>query len=299
MKNPTIVPFVKWVGGKRQLLNELKKRLPDSFNNYYEPFIGGGALLMELQPKKAFINDLNKELIDTYNAIKKDPIRVRENLLLMQLGHNVIETFDGDKNQKKKESPFYNKIRAIDLNKEFIGESLNIQDSIYLRAARFIYLNKNTFNGLYRVNQSGHFNSPSKHQINQRTFIWENIKGVSEYLKDNKVTITNKTYDKAISRATKGDFVYLDPPYDYEEGQKGFDAYQKETFGRDGQIDLAYVCKELDAKGVKFMLSNHNTKLVQFLYRKFNIEVVKAKRMVGGKGASRADVEEVIVRNYG
>ena len=299
MKNPTIVPFVKWAGGKRQLLGVIEKNLPKTFNTYYEPFIGGGALLFYLQPEKAIINDLNKELIDTYKAIRSDVNRVREYLLLMEYGHYVIPGFDGDKGKPRKISPFYEKIRSIDLVKEFNPRKLNMKDSIYLRAARFIFLNKNTFNGLYRVNLKGHFNSPSKHNDKQATFDWEKLKAASKYLKTiNAKNIKNTTFKEAVKNAKKGDFVYFDPPYDYETGTKGFDSYQKGGFGSKGQEELAKVCKSLNKKGVRFIVSNHNTKFIRELYKDFNIKVIKAKRMIGGAGASRKDVKEVLIKNY-
>jgi len=299
MKNPTIVPFVKWAGGKRQLLSVIEVNLPTTFNTYYEPFIGGGALLFHLQPEKAVINDLNKELIDTYKAIRSDVNRVREYLLLMEYGHYVIPGFDGDKGKTKKISPFYEKIRSIDLEKEFNPRKLNMKDSIYLRAARFIFLNKNTFNGLYRVNLKGHFNSPSKHNDKQATFDWKKLKAASKYLKTIEAkNIKNTTFKEAIKNAKKGDFVYFDPPYDYEVGTNGFDSYQKGGFGSKGQKELAEVCKSLNKKGVRFIVSNHNTKFIRELYKDFNIKVVKAKRMIGGAGASRKDVEEVLIKNY-
>jgi len=299
MENTTIVPFVKWAGGKRQLLNVIEENLPKKFNRYYEPFIGGGALLFHLQPETAVINDLNKELIDTYKAIRNDINRVREYLLLMEYGHYVIKSFDGDKEKEKKLSPFYEKIRSIDLEKEFNPRKLNMMDSIYLRAARFIFLNKNSFNGLYRVNSKGHFNCPSKHNEKQPTFDWEKLKSASKYLKTIELkNIKNESFKDAVAEAKKGDFIYFDPPYDYEIGTNGFDSYQKGGFGSKGQEELANLCKSLNKRGVKFMVSNHNTKLIRDLYSEFNIKVIKAKRMIGGAGASREDVEEVLITNY-
>ncbi len=283
MTNTTIVPFVKWVGGKRQIINELKKRMPKSFDTYYEPFIGGGALLFDLQHPKAVINDLNKELINTYRTIKSSPKRLQEYLLLMEYGHTDI---------------FYKKISNVDRNEHNEDRLLSLKNSNQLKAARFIYLNKAGFNGMYRVNRSGHFNIPTGKKAKVKTHDYENILNISKYFKANDIKIMNKKFDKVALLAQEGDFVYLDPPYDYDPGTKGFDAYSKEGFGTNGQKRLAMVCRILDGKGVKFMVSNHNTKLVRELYDWANIDVINAKRLIGGKGASRKDVEEVVITNY-
>lgn len=293
---PTIVPFVKWVGGKRKLLSEIKRRLPKEFNNYHEPFLGGGALLFEMQPKKAFISDLNKELINTYKIIRSNPKKLREYLLLMEFGHNVEFVFCDKKNKLIKNSPFYEKIKIIDQNNSFSGRKLGMEDSKELLAARFIYLNKNNFNGIYRVNSQGHYNVPSKHSSSAKTFNWQNIKNASQYLKN--VKIKTQSFEKILGQTKRGDFVYLDPPYDFEGSNKSFEAYQKEGFGTKGQIKLAKICEKLDEKGVLFMLSNNKTQLVCYLYRKFNIEEIKVKRLIGGNGDSRREFQEVIITNY-
>ena len=280
---PTIVPFVKWAGGKRQLLKEIVKKLPSKINTYYEPFVGGGALLFFLKHPQAVIFDTNTELINAYKVVKNKYKKLREYLILMEYGHS--ETF-------------YKLIRQIDQNDKNDYRNLNMHDSDILKAARFIYLNKAGFNGLYRVNSQGFFNVPSSKKAKVKTHEWPNIQTVSEYLSSNNIKILNQSFEKVISKIQKEDFVYFDPPYDYEKGIKGFDSYQKETFGQNGQIKLANVCKELNKKRIKFMVSNHNTKLINNLYKEFNIYVLKAKRLIGGKGASRADVEEVLITNY-
>ena len=287
-----MVPFIKWVGGKRQLINELVERMPKTYNTYHEPFIGGGALFFHVSPKKAIISDLNKELITTYKVVKANISRLREYLLLMEYGHYVVS------DSGKLSTPFYNKIREIDRNDITDKYNLNSKDSNELIASRFIYMNKNNFNGLYRVNSSGFFNVPCKHKSSQKTFDWENLKKINKYLKNSDIKIQNKSFSKTINQISKNDFIYLDPPYDYEEKQSGFDSYNKESFGQKGQIELAEYCKKLDKIGAKFMLSNHNTKLINSLYKKFNISIVSAKRLVGGKGSSRKNVEEVIITNY-
>ena len=278
------------------MLSEIKRRLPRQFNNYHEPFLGGGALLFEIQPKKAFISDLNKELINTYKIIRSNPKKLREYLLLMELAHNVEFIFCHIKKKFVKNSPFYDKIRIIDQNKKFEPRKLGINDSKELLAARFIYLNKNNFNGIYRVNSQGYYNVPSKHSNSAKTFCWENIKNASRYLKS--VNIRSQSFEKILGQTKKGDFVYLDPPYDCEGANKSFDAYQKEGFGTKGQIRLAKICEKLNRKGVLFMLSNNKTQLVCYLYRNFNIEEIKVKRLIGGNSDSRREFQEVIITNY-
>lgn len=281
MKKETIVPFIKWVGGKRQLLNVLLENIPTHFNNYFEPFIGGGALLFALQPKSAVINDLNQELVITYRSLKEDVDILTEYLLLMEYAHN---------------EDFFKKIAQVDRN-EKDPKKISLHNSTYMRAARFIYLNKTCFNGLYRVNKKGYYNVPSGKKEVANTFDPLNIKAVSNFLKINDVKVLNEDFEKVTSMAKSGDFVYLDPPYDYEV-ENGFDSYQKNGFGKEGQVRLANICKHMHQRGVKFMVSNHNTKLINELYKEFTIIVVKAKRLVGGKGADRKDVEEVLIKNY-
>lgn len=300
MKNITMVPFIKWVGGKRQVIKEIEKVWPKSFNTYYEPFIGGGAVLLHFKPKKAVINDLNKELMNLYKVVSSQASykRLRELLLIMEAGHHVISDYDENKQKNTKTSPFYKVIASMDRNSANLNRLLSLEEaSKELKAARFIFLNKNGFNGLYRVNSSGFYNVPSKH-IPTKTFDEDNIKKISNYL-NKSVDIYSGNFDDVLKNANKNDFVYLDPPYDYEKGTNGFDAYQEKGFGIKGQIKLSLVCKELDRKGVKFLLSNHDTKLIKELYGKFKIKTIKVNRLVGGKGASRKSVNEVLVMNYG
>lgn len=299
MKERTMVPFVKWVGGKRQIIEQIEKHWPREFNTYYEPFIGGGAVLFHFQPDKAVINDLNEELINLYRVIsnKTSHKRFREYLLLMEAGHHVVDLFDEEKQKYKKDSPFYRMVASTDRNKKGSNRLISLSDATNeFRAARFLFLNKNNFNGLYRVNSKGIYNTPSKHSPT-KTFEEENIRNISEYLNAH-VDIKNEDFEKVASKAIKGDFVYFDPPYDYEEGQKGFDAYQKETFGVKGQKQLADLCKALDKKGVKFLLSNHDTKLIRELFKEFKITKFKVNRLVGGSGSDRKPVYEVLVKNY-
>lgn len=276
-----IMPFVKWAGGKGQLKKDIEKHIPTKYGTYHEPFVGGGALLFYLQPKRAIISDINSELIIAYNTIKSSYKKLREYLLLMEYGHS---------------EEFFYKIRGIDQNELNNYEKLSFSDSNLLKTARFIYLNKAGFNGLYRVNKSGYFNVPCGKKDEVKTHEYPNLRDVSEYLKNNNITIKKRSFTNIIKYVKKGDFVYFDPPYDYDN--KGFDAYQKNSFGKTGQRKLANICKKLDDMNVMFMVSNHNTELIRELYKDFKIKIFMAQRNIGGKGASREKVEEVLITNY-
>ncbi len=288
-----MVPFIKWVGGKRQLLPELRKLMPkrEDIGTYYEPFIGGGALLFDFQPHKAVINDMNKELIHAYKMLDNHEkyFGLLELLILMETAHS---------------EDFFKDVRKLDKITKADNRGMEFNDfSERLKAARFIYLNKAGFNGMYRVNSQGYYNVPSGKKQKLKTYEYPNIECVSNYLskkEDGKklIKIRNGDFAKALHDIKPGDFVYFDPPYDYEKGIKGFDAYQKGGFGIKGQLRLARLCNKLNAMGVKFMLSNHNTELIRDLYKDFDIKIVKARRSINSNGEGRGKVEEVIVRNY-
>ncbi len=273
--NSDYVPFVKWVGGKRRVINTyLYKYIPKDFKTYIEPFLGGGAMLSYLRPKKAIINDINSELINTYKSIKNDYKAVINNLNFYKENHS----------QK-----LYYKVRR------------NIEQDNFKNAARFIYLNKTCFNGMYRVNSNGEFNVPwnNKNKSKLKLYDLKNIKWWNEYLNKNKITILNKSYLDVLDRAKKDDFVYCDPPYDYELDTKGFDSYNQDAFGQKNQILLANKLKELDKKKVKWMLSNHNTKLINELYDNFHIIPITTNRMINSKANKRKGTgKEVVVINY-
>ena len=238
-------PFVKWAGGKRQVINELLKYVPDEFDTYYEPFVGGGALLFELSPKKAVINDSNEELMNVYNVLcNEEKFKKMCNLL------NSYET--------KHSEEFYYNIRNKDRSKTAFNRL-----SDYTRAARTIYLNKACFNGLYRVNSKNEFNVPFGKKTHVNTYEGSNLITVSNYLTMNDVKILSVDFEEAVKDAKKGDFVYFDPPYDSDT--KSFTSYTETGFDKSEQTRLARVFKELDKKGVYVMLSNHSTVLVNEL----------------------------------
>ena len=271
-------PFVKWAGGKRQIIDKLKEYVPDNFNTYYEPFVGGGALLFELSPKKAIINDYNSELINVYNCIKDEK---KFNKMCIELNHY----------ENKHSEEFYYEIRNKDRDKTKFNRMID-----YKRAARTIYLNKSCFNGLYRVNSKNEFNVPFGKKNKVNTYEGSNLITVSNYLTMNDIKILSEDFEEAVKTAKKGDFVYFDPPYDSETST--FNSYTENGFGKEEQIRLAKVFKKLDEKGVYVMLSNHNTSLINKLYAGYNIKVIEAKRNINSNGQKRGKVEEVIIYNY-
>ncbi len=272
-------PVVKWAGGKTQLLKKLISKCPTTFNRYYEPFVGGGALLFALQPNRPVINDTNRELIAVYKCLRND-----------DTFYKMIEIIDRYKAAHSEYN--YYLIRDMDRKKSF----KKLRN--YEKAARTVYLNKTCFNGLYRVNSKGHFNVPWNRSEKVNCYEKENILSVHEYFKRCKPVILMQDFEKCVSTAKAGDFVYFDPPYDVLETKKSFTTYTKDDFGKDEQIRLAKVFKELSDKGVYVMASNHNTPLVKELYKGFSIEVIEARRSINSKGDGRGKVEEVIITNY-
>ena len=271
-------PFVKWAGGKRQIIDKLKKYLPEDFDTYYEPFVGGGALLFELSPQKAVINDSNEELINVYKVLCNE-----EKFKKMCHALNHYETSHSEE--------FYYEIRNKDRNKKSFNRLAD-----YTRAARTIYLNKACFNGLYRVNSKNEFNVPFGKKKKVNTYEGSNLITVSNYLTMNDVKILCCDFEEAVKDAKKGDFIYFDPPYDSDTST--FNSYTETGFDKDEQRRLAKVYKELDQRGCYVMLSNHNTKLINELYKDYNIHVIEAKRNINSDGKKRGKVEEVIITNY-
>lgn len=274
-----MTPFVKWAGGKRQLLNDIKKLMPKQYEQYFEPFIGGGAVLFEIAPKNAIISDMNKELITTYKVFKSD---TQFNQLVLRLGEY----------EKNHNEVYYYKVREQDRDAAF-SQLSDVEVS-----ARFIYLNKACFNGLYRVNSKGFFNVPFGKKEVLKTYNKENLESIHQYFVNNDVEIYLQDFEKTIASAKKGDFVYFDPPYDTIENKNSFTAYNENIFGRDAQIRLCNTFKELDKKGVYVMLSNHNTSFIQSLYKGFNVHIVNATRVINSKSSERGPIEEVLITNY-
>lgn len=272
-------PFVKWAGGKRQIMNHLLEHLPKKFKHYYEPFVGGGALLLELAPIHATINDSNKELIYVYKCLR--------NKRLFKKFYEVCKEHEVNHSEE-----YYYQVRDMDKKKTAYSKL-----PMYVKAARCVYLNKACFNGLYRVNGKGQFNVPSGKYEKIKCFDEENIQALHKYFHKRKPVILNKDFAEAVKTAKAGDFVYFDPPYDVV-GEQSFTSYTTGGFDKKEQARLRDVFKELSDRGVFVMASNANTEYVQELYKDFNIHVINARRSINSKGDGRGKVEEVIITNY-
>ena len=275
-KNNLVVPVLKWVGGKRQLLNTLRPLLPPKITTYCEPFVGGGAMLFDLQPKKAYVNDINSDLILVYTVIR-DKV---DDLI------NQLEKFENT-------SDMFYTVRDWDRNREKYDNMTDVE-----RAARIIYLNKTCFNGLYRVNNSGEFNSPFGNYKNPNIVNAPVLKAVNSYFNTAEIHFSSTDYEELLSKVKKGTFVYLDPPYDPVSDTSSFTGYSKGGFSKEDQIRLRKCCDEMDKKGVRFMLSNSATDFIKEQYSNYNITTVQAKRAINSVGSKRGDVDEVVVRNY-
>jgi DNA adenine methylase len=275
-KNKLVAPILKWVGGKRQLLEVLTPLLPRRITTYCEPFIGGGALLFELQPSIAYINDINDELIRVYNVIKNDV-------------EDLIVALQGFKNESK----YFYDVRDLDRDKVKYATLTDIQ-----KAARILYLNKTCYNGLFRVNNAGEFNSPFGNYRNPNIVNASTLRAVSSYFNTATIHLTSLDYPEVLRTLPKGAFVYLDPPYDPVSDTSSFTGYSKDGFTHEDQIKLRECCDGLNAKGFKFMLSNSATDFIKKQYAAYNITIVRAKRAINSDSTKRGEVDEVVVRNY-
>ncbi len=276
-KNKLVIPFLKWVGGKRQLLPQIKLFLPKNLLSYTycEPFVGGGALLFDLQPKHAIINDLNQELINVYNVIKNNPEELIEDL---KKHYNTSE--------------YFYEIRSVDRFPLF-QEFDNIQ-----RASRIIYLNKTCYNGLYRVNNAGEFNSPFGKYKNPNIVNEPVIRAVSKYLNNVDIKIFNTDFEAVLNNLPEHSFVYLDPPYHPLSESSNFTGYTQGGWNENNQIRLRNVCDILNEKGIKFLLSNSSSDFIKDIYSKYNITIVKATRAINSDSSKRGPINELLIRNY-
>lgn len=277
MSNSSVAPFVKWAGGKRQLIPQIKERMPEKYNDYYEPFVGGGAVIFDLLPANALINDINKALINTYRTICNEPdVFLKE---VNRLDNDMWE--DGKK--------YYYSIR------EHYNDKLMRSEYDVELAALFVFINKHCFNGLYRVNGKGLFNVP--YNNSRRASVDEDsIIEISKYLK--KITIIDGDFEEACKGAKKGDFVFIDSPY-APLNPTSFESYTKEGFDIESHKRLARLYDELTARGCYCMLTNHNTELINNLYgnKDYKIDIVSVKRMINSDASNRVG-QEVIICNY-
>lgn len=276
-RNKLVAPVVKWVGGKRQLLDEIIPLLPKRITTYCEPFLGGGAVLFSIQPSKAIVNDLNVDLITVYEVIRDDV-------------EALIESLKKHKNT----SEYFYTIRDMDRDKASYQALSKIE-----KASRLIYLNKTCFNGLFRVNSSGEFNSPFGHYKNPNIVNEPILRAVSKYFNANNIVFYSEDFAETLSRVRTGGFVYLDPPYDPVSDTASFTGYNKGGFDRNEQIRLKHCCDELTRRGIKFLLSNSATEFIKELYQEYDITIVKAKRAINADASKRGAIEEVLIRNYG
>jgi len=312
-------PFLKWVGGKTQLLPELTARIPRNFSRYFEPFIGGGALFFRLLPEQSVLIDINEELTNTYKVI-----RDQTEELIIDLKQHVYE------------KDYYYQIRNIDRTNEYKSWSA------VRRASRLIYLNKSCFNGLYRVNSKGEFNTPMGRYKNPKIVDETNLRACSKALqkaqiitgsfleveKDaisevsygqlpgrgnprkfatSAVSPTSKTSVSAalpsdisasVAKITSSDFVYFDPPYAPLNATSNFTGYSRNGFDQDMHLCLRNLCSCLDARGIRFMVSNSSAPLILDLYQDYKIEFVYATRAINSKGHKRGKIPEVLITNY-
>lgn len=276
-KEPLVQPFLKWAGGKRQLLSFIRPLMPKKMKRYYEPFLGGGAVFFDKQPSTAIVNDFNAELINCYQVIRDFPQELIAETLKLP---NTSEDFY--------------RIREMDRSAAF--SSL----SAVKRAARLLYLNKTCYNGLFRVNSQGQFNVPFGNYKNPIIADPAVVRAVSQYLKKIKITFRSQDFAEAVADAKEGDFVYFDPPYDPVSDTSSFTGYSLNGFDKAEQHRLKKVCDELTERGVKFMLSNSYTPFISDLYANENyiIHTVQARRNINSIAAGRGKIDEVLILNY-
>jgi len=269
-------PFIKWVGGKRQLLPALHARLPKKIGHYFEPFIGGGALLFSLNKEtiqSITINDYNAELINLYQVVKNSP-------------RDLIKAISQHKNDKT----YYYRLREMDRS-----ASYRRSDPV-IKASRFIFLNKTGYNGLYRVNLKGQYNVPFGRYKNPSIIDEQNILTCSQFLQD--VSILNGDFEIIKPLLSKNSFVYLDPPYAPISATSSFNSYTDKSFNDDMQFTLKNFCDYIDSLGAKFMLSNSCSPLIYHLYGVYHVNEVLANRAVNCKASGRGRITELIIRNY-
>ncbi|MHA1763216.1 MAG: DNA adenine methylase [Promethearchaeota archaeon] len=266
-------PFLKWAGGKRQIITQMAMFIPRKFGTYIEPFLGGAAIFFYLMPQKAILIDINEELINVYRVIQED---VKE----------LIRSLKKHRNERD----YYYKNRNLDRNPKEFKKLSPVE-----RASRTIFLNRTCYNGLYRVNSKGEFNVPFGRYKNPNYCNEKNLWAVHTALKN--VKLIHGSFEACLEFAKKDDFVYFDPPYAPISDSANFTSYTKDNFGKEDQLKLREVFEELDKRGCKLMLSNSYNNFILKLYADYKIIVLKARRAINRDGMKRGEIKEILVVN--
>ncbi|MHA1376247.1 MAG: DNA adenine methylase [Promethearchaeota archaeon] len=272
-------PFLKWAGGKRQLLSQMDLYFPQKFIKYIEPFVGGGAVFFHLfkknllKNKKAILIDINSEIINVYNVIQKNV-------------YNLIKLLKNHKNEEE----YYYRIRTKDRDTIKYSKMASVE-----KASRMIYLNRCCYNGLYRVNSKGQFNVPFGKYKNPNFCNEENLIAVKKALKD--IIISHSSFEDCLNYAKKDDFIYFDPPYSPLSETSSFTSYTKEDFKEDSQKKLFEVFQKLDERGCKLMLSNSANNFIRNLYSDYEIITLKARRVINCNAEKRGNIDSLLILN--
>ncbi|HXV66336.1 MAG TPA: DNA adenine methylase [Nitrosopumilaceae archaeon] len=273
-------PFVKWAGGKRQLIPQIEKYIPKKYSSYFEPFLGGGALLFHLLSKnknlKGYVSDLNSDLVLSY-------VTIRDNL------DSLLKSL-----QKHSDNYF------SDSNSYYYSVRESNPKSQIEKVSRLLFLNRTCFNGLYRVNSKGKFNVPLGRYSNPNIVQEENLRSVNQFLNNNKISIKCQDFSSTVEKAKKGDFVYFDPPYQPVSKTANFTSYTNGNFGINDLKRLAKVSNELAKKGVNVLLSNSSSKQVRdlFLPKYWKIIKIEANRAINSDSNKRTGHSELLIKNY-
>lgn len=270
-------PIIKWAGGKRQLLPEIRKRMPKEFNWYYEPFFGGGALFFDLKPKFAVINDTNEQLINMYQQIRDNWVEV---CLYLTTFEHIYNGLPDDEHKTE----YYFKLRK-QFNKHIKEREFSTQS-----AAELIFLNKAGYNGLYSVNKNSELNVPPAHKKIVMSFDIDNVKEVSQLLKNKMIKCED--FKNACIGAQQGDFIFFDSPY-YET----FDTYQADGFTQNDHLRLVNLADALTDSRVKWMMTYNDCDYIKTLYKGYYIDEVDVRRNINSDATKRTG-KEIIIRNY-
>lgn len=272
-----MAPVLKWAGGKTQLIEIIATKVPHMYNNYYEPFVGGGAVLFTISPQQAFINDINRQLMNLYMQLKVAANSVIE----------IVNEMDSAPCSRELYYSMRDRYNVKIMEQEFDSEC----------AALMIWINKHCFNGLHRVNKQGFFNVPYNNKVSGKSINEDNIRSISDYLNSANIKMTCLDFEEACDGVSAGDFVYFDSPYVPESATASFTNYTVEGFNLADHMRLAALFRSLDAMGAKVMLSNNDVPLVHELYTGYNMQSVDVKRMINSN-ADRRTGREVLITNY-